>query len=58
MKGVLSFIESVNAVKLLVKPGPDVTIEIPGFPVDLAYPVAACPANCSCDDKKYFILPL
>ena len=30
------------------RPGPDVTISTPGFPVDLAYPSAACPAPCSC----------
>jgi len=28
----------------LVAPGPEVTISTPGFPVDLAYPSAACPA--------------
>ena len=37
---------SVKAVTALVAPGPEVTSKIPGFPLDLAYPSAACPAPC------------
>ena len=43
---------SVKAVTMLVAPGPDVTTATPGFPEDLAYPSAACPAPCSCLTKK------
>ena len=36
IKGVLSLLASVIGVTRLVKPGPEVTIQTPGFPVDLA----------------------
>ena len=40
----------------LVAPGPEVTRTTPGFPVDLAYPSAACVAPCSCLTKIWSIL--
>ena len=38
---------ATNVVTAFVAPGPEVTRRTPGFPVDLAYPSAACPAPCS-----------
>ena len=46
---------SVNAVTMLVAPGPDVTSAMPVLPEDLAYPSAACPAPCSCLTKMCLI---
>ena len=47
---------ATNAVTTLFAPGPEVTKTIPGFPEDLAYPSAACPAPCSCLTKICLIV--
>ena len=54
--GTESIYASVKAVTTLVAPGPEVTKTIPGFPEDLAYPSAACPAPCSCLTKICLIV--
>src|SRR3954454_2841598 len=39
---------SASGVTRLVRPGPEVARQTPTLPVACAYPVAACPAPCSC----------
>jgi len=46
--GTESICASASGVTRLVAPGPDVAMQTPTLPVAWAYPVAACPAPCSC----------
>jgi hypothetical protein len=46
--GTESMYASAIGVTRLVAPGPEVAMQTPTFPVACAYPVAACPAPCSC----------
>src|SRR5215831_1007035 len=43
-----SMYASAIGVTRLVAPGPEVAMQTPTLPVACAYPVAACPAPCSC----------
>src|SRR5690242_3538233 len=44
---------SAMGVTRLVAPGPDVAMQTPTLPVAWAYPVAACPAPCSCRTRMW-----
>ena len=46
--GTESMYASAIGVTRLVAPGPEVAMHTPIRPVACAYPVAACPAPCSC----------
>ena len=46
--GTESICASAIGVTRLVAPGPEVAMQTPTLPVACAYPVAACPAPCSC----------
>src|SRR5919107_2140975 len=46
--GTESMYASAIGVTRFVAPGPDVAMQTPTLPVAWAYPVAACPAPCSC----------
>ncbi|CAB4655405.1 unannotated protein [freshwater metagenome] len=53
--GTESICASASGVTKFVAPGPDVAIQTPTRPVACAYPVAACPAPCSCRTKMWRI---
>ncbi|CAB4340027.1 unannotated protein [freshwater metagenome] len=54
--GTESIAASIRGVTKFVAPGPDVAMQTPARPVTWAYPVAACPAPCSCRTKIWRIV--
>ena len=54
--GTESIWASAIGVTKFVAPGPDVAMQTPVRPVACAYPVAACPAPCSCRTNMWRIL--